>query len=246
MTGDVEAAEDATRRERRRQETLEEILTTARRLLVRDGAVGITLRAIARELGMTAPALYRYFGSHEAVVTALAARLYDELVRELEESRDAVPAATVGARLLATSRQFRRWSLAHRPEFGLVFANPITEITLPAQSACEAAGQRFGRVFGELFDELWRTQPFDVPDVEDLAPALRAQLGRPIEDVLEVPPGAVYVFLRCWASLYGTVTLEVFGHLRWALSDPSPIFEDMLVDNARLLGVLDDYTPEVA
>lgn len=237
---------DPTRRERRRQDTLDDILGTARSLLVRQGSVGISLRAIARELGMTAPALYRYFDSHEAVVTALAARLYDELVDELEQARDAVPDASVGARLLAVSRQFRRWALANRAEFGLVFANPITEITLPADTPCEAAGQRFGRVFGELFDELWRTRPFDVPDVEDLAPALRAQLEGPIEDVVEVPPGAVYVFLRCWASLYGTVTLEVFGHLRWALSDPSPIFEDMLSDNAARLGLLDEYVPETS
>lgn len=233
---------EVSRREQRRQETLGDITTTARTLLVRDGAVGITLRAIARELGMTAPALYRYFDSHEAVVTALAADLYDELVEVMVAARDAVPDAPVAARLLAVARAFRSWSLAHRPEFGLVFANPITDITGPAGDACEEAGHRFGRVFGELFDELWATRPFAVPDVDDLAPELVAQLSGPIEDVSgDLPPAAMYVFLRCWTRLYGTVTLEVFGHLGWALTDTAPIFEDMLADNARALGILDDY-----
>ena len=50
-----------------------------------------------------------------------------------------------------------------------------------------------------------------------------------------------YVFLRCWTRLYGTVTLEVFGHLGWALDDTSALFEDMLADNAAALGVLGDY-----
>ncbi|MGH3470340.1 MAG: TetR/AcrR family transcriptional regulator, partial [Thermocrispum sp.] len=150
MTSET-AQHDSTRRERRRQETLDDITATARTLLVRDGAVGVTLRAIARELGMTAPALYRYFDSHEAVVTALAAELYDELVDEMLQARDAA-GASVGARLMAVTRAFRAWALTNRAEFGLVFANPITDITGPAGDVCEAAGHRFGRVFGELFD----------------------------------------------------------------------------------------------
>lgn len=233
---------EISRREQRRQETLTDITATARMLLVRDGAVGVTLRAIARELGMTAPALYRYFDSHEAVVTALAADLYDELVETMGEARDAIPGASVGTRLIAVTRAFRSWSLAHKPEFGLVFANPITDIAGPAADVCEEAGHRFGKVFGDLFNELWATRPFAVPAVEDLAPELVGQLAERIEDVSgPLPPGAIYVFLRCWTRVYGTVTLEVFGHLGWALTDTAPIFEDMLVDNAHALGVIEDY-----
>ena len=66
-----------------------------------------------------------------------------------------------------------------------------------------------------------------------------AAYDAPLADLLPRP--ALYVFLRCWSRLYGTVTLEVFGHLHWALNDTEPLFEDMLADNTRALGILDDY-----
>jgi AcrR family transcriptional regulator len=226
------------RREQRRKETLREITATARRLLVREGSSGVTLRAIARELGMTAPALYRYFDSHESLVTALAADLYHELADALERARDAEPDDDVGARLRAASRAFRSWSLANRPEFGLLFANPMTDPTGPAADDCEAAGHRFGLVFGRLFSQLWHTRPFPVPDRADLSPVLVRQLEG-WEDEMRggMPIPAVYVFLRCWTALYGTVTMEVFGHLGWALEDTEPIFEATLQDNLRLLAL---------
>jgi AcrR family transcriptional regulator len=230
------------RRERQRQQTVTEITATANRLLLRDGVVGVTLRSIAREMGMTAPGLYRYFDSHEAVVTALAAQLYDDVRDALCEARDAQPPDDVTARLIEVCRAFRSWALGHRAEFGLLFANPITDPARPATDVCEEAGRRFGLVFGDLFTQLWQQRPFPVPAQDDLDGDLVAQL-RSEQDLVtgDVPIGAVYVFLRCWARLYGTVTLEVFGHLGWALDDTSAIFEDMLTDNAAALGALDDY-----
>src|SRR4051812_23200578 len=92
-----------TRRERLRRETLAEVSATARRALVREGVEGVSLRAIAREMGMTAPALYRYYASREALLSALVVTLYDELTAALEAARDDVPADDVGARLIAAS-----------------------------------------------------------------------------------------------------------------------------------------------
>jgi len=68
-----------SRRDRVRAATVTEIKDTARRILVAEGPDGLSLRAIAREMGMTAPALYRYFPSREDLIGALIADLYDEL-----------------------------------------------------------------------------------------------------------------------------------------------------------------------
>jgi len=57
----------------------------------------------------------------------------------------------------------------------------------------------------------------------------------------DLPLGAVQTFLRCWVSLYGTVTLEVFGHMRFALDDPAQMFELMMTDLAAMIGL--GYTP---
>src|SRR5687767_7833434 len=102
-----------SRRDRARADTVREIKETARRVLVEQGVDGLALRAVAREMGMTAPALYRYFDSREDLVENVVADLYDELVAVLEAARDDARPATAPVQLLACSRAFRRWSITH-------------------------------------------------------------------------------------------------------------------------------------
>ena len=236
----AEASGDV-RRQRRRQATVAEIKTTARRLLA-GGGDALSLRAIARAMELTAPALYRYYPSYEDLVGDLTVDLFGELVQVLEEARDRLPPDDPPARLFAVSRAFRAWSLDHPRDFGLLFANPMRQLLEQDKpDQVSAAGQRFGMVFGELVAQLWQQRPF--PDAgADLDPRIDEQLAA-YDNILAglLPAPALYVFLRCWARLYGTVTLEVFGHLRWALSNTEPLFEDTLADNARALGILDDY-----
>src|SRR5687768_18071983 len=120
--------EPTSRRDRLRADTVREIKQTARRVLVDQGVDGLALRAVAREMGMSAPALYRYFDSREDLVEHVVADLYDELVAVLEAARDAVPASDPGPQLLATGRAFREWALAHHAEFGLLFGSPAESV----------------------------------------------------------------------------------------------------------------------
>src|SRR5690348_9012991 len=105
--------EPLTRRERARASTLREIKETARRVLVQEGAGGVALRAVAREMGMTAPALYRYFTGREELVEHVVADLYDELSAGLEAARDAAAPATPAVQLMAVCRAFRAWATTH-------------------------------------------------------------------------------------------------------------------------------------
>lgn len=229
-----------TRRERVRDATTIEIKQTARRLLVEHGPEALTLRAIAREMGMTAPALYRYFDSHEAVVGAVCADCLDELTCVLTAARDAVPGLAPVERLGAACRAFRRWSLDHPREFQLTFATPPpaddAAATLPpAEQMAQALS--FGAVFLGIFVEIWHDRPFPVPAEEDLDPTLVAQLASFRDAVGGVlPVGALLAYLAGWVRLYGAVTVEVFGHLHFALTDPEAMFEAMLADMGRQLG----------
>jgi len=112
-----------SRRDRLRADTVREIKETARRVLVDQGVDGLALRAVAREMGMSAPALYRYFDSREDLVENVVADLYDELVGVLEAARDAARPATAPVQLLACARAFRRWAITHHAEFGLLFGS---------------------------------------------------------------------------------------------------------------------------
>jgi AcrR family transcriptional regulator len=232
-----------SRRDRVRAATVTEIKDTARQILVAEGPDGLSLRAIAREMGMTAPALYRYFPSREDLVVALIADLYDELVATIEAARDEHPPAAAPLQLAAASRAFRRWALADPREFGLLFGSPIPGIEVRSDddaNPANAAAERFGQVFGDLIARIYQASPFPIPADEDIDPALRSELrtwcsGLPVE----LPLGAAQVFLSCWIRLYGMVAMEVFGHLTFALPDAEPMFEVELADLAAKLGFAD-------
>src|SRR5215212_11269202 len=132
------SVEPLSRRDRVRADTVREIKQTARRVLVEQGVDGLALRAVAREMGMTAPALYRYFDSREHLVEHVVADLYDELTGVLEAARDDARPATAPIQLLACSRAFRRWATTHHAEFGLLFGSAGDGV-VPAHGAASLA-----------------------------------------------------------------------------------------------------------
>jgi len=257
MTVAPEATEPGTRRERQRAATVQEIKAVARRLLVSEGTQALSLRAIAREMGLTAPALYRYFDGHEALVGALVGDLYDELCDSMVAAQDELPAEAAsadpthrahdaGLRLMLAACAFRTWSVGHPAEFGLVFGTPIPGVDLndDESPACQG-GRRFGLLFAALFLQLWAAKPFPVPDLLELDPRLVPQIEEYRDRLgIDLPVPVVWVFLSCWARLYGLITMEVFGHLTFALSDAEPAFMTELAQIGCVLG-LKDAVPQI-
>jgi AcrR family transcriptional regulator len=241
-------ADPVSRRDRLRADTLREIKAAARQVLVARGVDGLALRAVAREVGMTAPALYRYFDSREDLVEHVVADLYDELVAVLEAAREATRPATAPGQLLACGRAFRRWATTHRAEFSLLFGSAGDGV-VPAHAApgagagpAEQAARRFGAVFAVLVARIYGERRFPVPADDEIPPALQVQLRAwCAEFPVPLPLGVLQVFLSCWIRLYGLVCMEIFGHLRFALADAEPMFEAELRALAEVLGVADAY-----
>jgi AcrR family transcriptional regulator len=227
------------RRERLRTATLAEIKDVARRLLVTGGPGAVSLRAIAREMGMTPAALYRYYPSLEELVAGVCADLYDECREHLERARDACPPDDTGAQVYAVCRAFRRWSIEHQAEFGLMFGSPVADIGGEHDKRePHLAAMRFALVFATLFAQLWAKAPFPIPADDEIDPTLRVQLESYIGELgTSLPAGAAQLFLSCWIRLYGMVALEVFGHLHFALTEPEPMFEAELRMATRQLGL---------
>jgi len=121
------AVSPPSRRDRLRAATIEEIIQTARRLLVESGPEAVSLRAIAREMGMTAPGLYRYFGSHEELTRHVIAGIFTELAQDIHRAMQAAagpaeepPDDVTGkltAKMVAACREFRRWALNHKEDY---------------------------------------------------------------------------------------------------------------------------------
>jgi AcrR family transcriptional regulator len=236
------------RRDRVRAATTDEIKQTARQLLVEQGPEAVSLRAIARQMGMTAPALYRYFDSHEKLIKHVIADIFTELTEDLHAAIESAGAGSNGdltAKVMAACWEFRRWSLDHKREFGMLFGTPIPGVDVEKDEITAECGSQFGATFLVLILELWRKSPFPVPPDDAIDTGLRDQLARYRDGLgslgTGLPLGLLLIFLRCWTRLYGTLSLEVFGHLGFALDDAEPMFEIMLADTAPLLGL--EYPP---
>jgi hypothetical protein len=141
-------------------------------------------------------------------------------------------------KMVAACREFRRWALDHKAEFGLLFGVPLPGLDDGRYDVADECALTFAGTFFALFLELWSTAPFPVPAAGQIDPGLRAQLAR-YRDALgtDIPVGAMLIFLRCWTLLYRAVAMEVFGHMGFALEDAAPMFEFTLGDLAGLVGL---------
>ncbi|WP_158277728.1 TetR/AcrR family transcriptional regulator [Pseudosporangium ferrugineum] len=227
-----------SRRERLRAETIADIKDAARRLLVTGGPTAISLRAIARDVGLTAPALYRYFDGLDALVLAIVSDLFEDLRTTVQDIAADHAGEEALTRIAHMARGFRRWALAHPAEFALMFGSPVPGVT-PFSGLCGPivdAGARFGETFFAVLGEHYEHHPY-VGEPHDLPDAALRELLRPYTETFgdRFPLPVVYLFVAAWTRLYGIVAMEVFGHLAWATTDVEPLFEVELARTVRQL-----------
>ncbi|MCZ4497820.1 MAG: hypothetical protein JWQ74_373 [Marmoricola sp.] len=227
-----------TTREQAHAATTERIVAAARTLLA--ARAEVTLRAVAREIGMTAPALYRYAASHEDLILMVALNIDADVGTRISAAADAQPAGDSAARLVAAAVEFRQWALENRTEFALVFTNVDVEC-LESLNSVTSVGVKFS----EMLFALWTEKQFPIPQLDDLDPGLAEILRDPQTpaDVAGVPDelrGLVWVLERAWSHLYGTVTLEVFRHVDPRLVEQAHLFRAMIADQAVPLGLTED------
>ncbi|UFS96115.1 TetR/AcrR family transcriptional regulator [Nocardia huaxiensis] len=227
-----------TRRERRRTETTAEIKEVALRLMAESGPGAITLRAIAREMGMTANAVYSYFATRDELVTALIGDVYGELADRVLAARDAVPAADVAGRIMAWSCAFREWSLANPAGFRLIYGDPVPGYQAPEGGAAPDAEHRVCAGLTELAagawpsaEPLYEAYGFEWSDFEPgLADEVRAEFP-------DLPPAVIAVALRIWGHLHGLVHLEIRGNLGAQTTNPEKLYRNEINGLIRSFGL---------
>ncbi len=221
------------------------------------GAVALSLRRVARRMGMSPAGLYRYVDSREDLLTWLIADAYDDLadhmlvaiggsVSELSDSERPPPQVAmvtgtsddVAARVRAVAGAYRQWSVAHPNEFGLLFGDPIPGYAAPPDGPTTAAMTRVGAALGRPLLEAWQQGRLR-PSMDDPPADLRARLAPmgKLADV-EVPAELAVTLLLAWGRLHGQVSLEVFGHHDWLFPDGSrALFEADVGAILRDLGI---------
>ncbi|KAA8890680.1 TetR/AcrR family transcriptional regulator [Nocardia colli] len=226
--------EQPTRRERLRTMTTTEITTIALRQMAADGPGAISLRGIAREMGMTARAIYSYFADRDDLITALIGDLSTALADALETARDAVPADDPGARLLAWCTALREWALTNPEGFRLIYGDPVPGYSAPDGAPVELAAQRICSGLNELVAALRAPEP-GVPVDDSAWPNFPPDYLTKIRaDTLT--PETAELALRVWGRVHGQVSLEIHGHLRPVYADPAALFHADLLELVASLG----------
>jgi len=209
-------------RDRARAELTREIKEEARRQIAAHGAQGLSLRAVARELGMVSSALYRYFPSRDELLTQLIIDAYDALGQAAETAGAGLAAADVRGRWLALCTAIRAWALAHPHEYALIYGSPVPGYQAP--QATVAPATRAARVLGHILADISAGSGAPPGDGETLPPLLAAQAAVIADAIAPGAPGPVIVrALVAWTQLFGMISFELFGQFVGS-TDPADEF----------------------
>jgi len=205
-----------TRRERQRAATLEEIKEVARGLMREQGTIDVRFTDIAKEMGMTPPALYRYFAHRDELLTELIAEAYRELGREVAEARERCDPDDIGGRWIAVGTAYRDWARRESEQFALILGMPVPGYVAPKAGPTTDAAKDAMAQLSLLFiraAELGVLQKPLVRDVSDEMAACAAEKHPELDGL--VPPESFQAMIQAWATLHGVTSLDAYGQFDW-------------------------------
>ncbi|MER6996117.1 TetR/AcrR family transcriptional regulator [Streptomyces sp. NPDC000410] len=224
-------------RERARSEITAAIKDEARRQLAAEGAAKLSLRAVARELGMVSSALYRYFPSRDELLTALIVDAYDAVGAAAERAlaEAGTPARTAPvARWTAVCTAVRAWALAHPHEYALIYGSPVPGYVAPKATVEPAS--RVGLALITVARDAHRGPGVALPP---LAAELRQEAERIARDVApDLPPELVVALVAAWSQVFGLISFEVFGQFNRVVEDRDAFFTHSVSRLARESGLV--------
>ena len=210
-----------TARARVRAELTREIKDVARRQLAESGAAALSLRAVARELGMVSSAVYRYFPSRDELLTALIVDAYEAVGAAAERAEKKVKRTDLLGRWMATVRAVRTWAVKHPQEYALIFGSPIPGYAAPQDTIDPAA--RIPLLLLAIVNDLGGAATTDDRAVpRSLRADLRAIGAQAAPEASEAQLGRA---LMAWSQLIGLISFELFGHLHNVIHDYKAHFD---------------------
>lgn len=223
-----------TPRERARAQTMEDITRIGREHLAVHGASALSLRAVARELGLVSSAVYRYVKSRDELLTLLVVDAYTELGDEVDHAVSQAAASDHAARFFALAHAVRGWALREPARYALLFGSPVPGYHAPAEQTT-GPGTRVIRALVRIFDDAYRSGTGealpDIPQGTSSVGQLSVDLSRIREEMdLAVSDDLIARGTLVWAALFGIVSFEVFGQYgAGTFSDPEKLFEQHLL-----------------
>ncbi|MFZ5881582.1 MAG: TetR/AcrR family transcriptional regulator [Chloroflexota bacterium] len=226
-----------TRRERNRLSTIDEIKSTAWRQVGELGAASLSLRAIAREMGMTAPGLYRYYADRDALVTALLIDAFDSFSAALESARDACPADDHAGRFLAIGRAYFQWGAANPQKYLFLFGTPIPGYQFSGEVG-PSAQRSFLVLQGVLGEAAAAGKLSGADSALGLPTSLQSQYEMLGQYGMPYTPEVTHLALIVWAVIHGITSLHLYNYLDGFLGGQLPSFVDHELETlAQRLGL---------
>src|SRR5215469_15210821 len=217
-------------RARVRAEMMAEIKTVARTHLATDGA-NLSLRAVARDMGMVSSALYRYYASRDDLLTALIIDAYNDLGEAVEVADATITdRGELRARWMAATRAVRGWALANPAEYALLYGSPVPGYAAPADTIVAAA--RTPVVLARILADGFRSGKLTKPGYRRSTPpsdAVRADMVRARGDIApDLPDELMLAGLSAWIQLFGAVSLELFGQFNNVIDARAEFFHEQM------------------
>jgi AcrR family transcriptional regulator len=223
-------------RERRRAETVQEIKAAALEQLAEGGPGGLSLRGVARAVGMTVQSLYHYFDSRDELLTALVIDGHRALAAAVKDAADSSRGRPQDERLFAASNAYRRWALANRPGFLLLYGTPVPGYEPPSREEVVSASLSLAEPFLDVVFDGWSAEQLTSVPLQPGAERLtQADTGK-----LPLPLGALALFYELRAQMHGLVMLELVGHLAPMNAHGEDLFRGMISRTAAELAALKD------
>lgn len=229
---------ETTPRARAREQTMRDIVRIGRAHLATEGAAALSLRAVARDLGVVSSAVYRYVASRDELLTLLVVDGYDELGDAVDAAEARVARADHAGRMRAVGRAVRAWALAEPATYALLFGSPVPGYEAPAEQTV-VPGTRVIRRLVTIWEDAWVAGVASAPETGVAPRRLARDLARIRTDLGVTAPGALVARgMLAWAGLFGCVSFEVFGQYgRDTFTDPKDIFEHHLAALVEAVGL---------
>lgn len=202
------------------------IMSIAHKQMEEKGTAGLSLRAIARELGVTAPAIYNYFPRLEDLITALITNAFTDLAEAMEYSREQNTEKSRIFQIKAMIYAYRQWAVDHPVDFQLIYGNPIPGYQAPFEVTGPLARQPFLSIFRLFAEALERSELEIPPEYRQVPEMISAHLTEwRKESGLEIADSLVCLIMSGWARIHGLVMLELFHHIQPVIGDPGELYK---------------------
>lgn len=220
-------------RARARAEVRAAILAAAAKRVAEDGANDLSLRAVARDVGMVSSAVYRYFPSRDDLLTALIIEAYDSLGDHAEAAIAASRGRPGAERWVDAALAIRSWALAHRNDYALIYGTPVPGYAAPDDTV--ASGTRVSRALVSIVRDAEFLDPVDDRPIEPSLAESFAALRR--ETDLGVDDATTLAIITAWSQLFGLLSFELFGQTRNFVSDDEALFRAAAIAMAASIGL---------